>query len=93
MAFLPQLTGDDLQWITRIACSDVDPSKFFVATGHSLAESEEALCRACPVRRQCVERAYRLNIRPGYFGGLSPSYRERNSLEEAIALLDSERAD
>ena len=90
MAFLPQLTGDDLQWITRIACADVDPSKFFVATGHSLAEAEEQLCRSCPVRRQCVERAYRLNIRPGYFGGLSPSFRERHSLDEALAILDEE---
>lgn len=90
MAFLPQLTGDDLQWITRIACADVDPGKFFVATGHSLAEEEERLCRGCPVRRQCVERAYRLNIRPGYFGALSPSYRERCSLDEAMALIDAE---
>jgi hypothetical protein len=90
MAFLPQLVGDDLEWITRSACKDVDPNRFFVATGHSIADSELELCRGCPVRRECVTRAYQLTIRPGYFGALSPSYRERHSLDEALALIEQE---
>lgn len=87
MAFLPQLVGDELDWISHAACRDVDPNRFFVATGHSIAESELELCRSCPVRRECVTRAYDLAIRPGYFGGLSPSYREQHSIDEALAQI------
>jgi WhiB family transcriptional regulator, redox-sensing transcriptional regulator len=90
MAFLPQLTGDDLEWIERVACADVDPARFFVSTGHSLGDEELALCRSCPVRRECVERAYELNIRPGYFGGLSPSFRENHTLAETLEFLTTD---
>lgn len=93
MAFLPQLVGDDLGWLSRIACRDVDPNRFFVATGHSISDEDVALCRGCPVRRECVTRAYELGIRPGYFGALSPSYREQNTLEEALEQIDREERD
>lgn len=92
MAFLPQLVGDELEWISRAACKDVDPNRFFVATGHSIGEEELALCRGCPVRRECVGRAYELGIRPGYFGGLSPSFREKNDLDAALALIEAEES-
>lgn len=66
--------GDD--WRERAACRDVDPDLFF-----PLSEAEgdpaKAICRACPVRRQCRDWAINVGEAFGIWGGLSERERKR----------------
>ena len=36
-----------------------------------------SICRACPVRMDCLTEAIRMHIPDGIFGGLTPSQRTR----------------
>lgn len=87
------LIDDDfegLQWLDHARCADRDLGAFFVEAGHTISEDVLALCRACPVRRECVSHAYRREIDAGYFGGLSPSQRRQMTLAQALATIKAE---
>lgn len=83
---------DGLKWLDDIACAELDLDDFFVAAGHTISENVLSVCRRCPVRKQCVEHAYRREIDAGYLGGLSPSQRRQLSLPEALRVIEADEA-
>ena len=68
-------------WRTDAACIDVDPVFFFdLPPGRGGAMTAKAICRQCPVRRQCLDTALQFehrSIRHGVWGGLTPKERGR----------------
>ena len=57
-------------------CSQTDPEAFYPDKGEP-TEPAKAVCRACPVRFECLEWALDGNERFGVWGGLSPTQRRR----------------
>lgn len=82
--------ADDSLWMKRRGCADLSINDMFVSTGRMLDPEVEDVCRRCPVRAQCVVRAYTMNATKGYFGGLSPSARKRMTVEEAVAFVQAD---
>lgn len=83
----------ELRWLERAACSSLDVSEvdlFFVGAGKSLSSEAKALCKGCEVRKECLTHAYDREIAGGYFGGVSPIKRRKLSLDDALALIESE---
>jgi WhiB family redox-sensing transcriptional regulator len=73
-------------WLDRALCGDLpleDLALYFVEAGRSISRSTIELCTRCPVRRECLDHAYTLQIASGYFGGMSPSRRKALSHAEA----------
>jgi len=79
------LDAEDDTWLSDIACADVPNETFFVKAGHVIDEDVLNICRACPVRINCLRLAYDEDrvTTAGYFGGLSPGQRRNMTLEEA----------
>lgn len=79
-------TDDDL-WLNDAACAGLPIESFFVQAGHVIDEEVLNVCRACPVRLDCLKHAYNphLNITGGYFGGMSPGQRREMTYEQAVA--------
>ncbi len=84
----------ELPWLDDAACGDLELAQldlFFVEAGRTIASSTVALCRKCPVRRQCLDHAYQHEIVSGYFGGVSPGRRRVLSHTEAVAEIERDR--
>ena len=84
----------DLPWLDDAACGDLELEQldlFFVEAGRSISQTTVALCRRCPVRRDCLEHAYRHEIVSGYFGGMSPGRRRTLTFTQAIAEIEQDR--
>nr|WSW64987.1 WhiB family transcriptional regulator [Streptomyces sp. NBC_00995] len=66
-------------WRMRAACSDEDPDLFFPigSTGPALVQAEDAkaVCRSCPVRRECLRWALDNSQDAGVWGGLDETER------------------
>lgn len=77
----------NLTWLDKVSCAELDEGLFFVEAGHVINETTLEVCRGCPVRRECVEHAYRLSYTSGYFGGLSPGQRRQLSLADAFEFI------
>lgn len=81
----------DLPWLEHAACATLEFEQldlFFVEAGRSISQATLALCRRCPVRRDCLEHAYRHEIISGYFGGMSPARRRTLDVDQALAELE-----
>lgn len=84
----------ELPWLDDAACGELELDQlplFFVEAGRTIAAETVALCRRCPVRRECLDHAYTHQISSGYFGGVSPGRRRTLSHAAAIELLETER--
>ena len=82
--------ASELSWLDDAACSNLalaQLSLFFVEAGRTIAPETKALCRQCPVRRECLDHAYVHDIASGYFGGVSPGRRRALSHAEALELI------
>lgn len=80
----------ELPWLDAAACGDLELDQlqlFFVDAGRTIASETVALCRRCPVRRECLDHAYAHQIASGYFGGISPGRRRTLSHADALDLL------
>ena len=66
-------------WVREALCRGTDPAAWFPARGGT-AGAQKALCRACPVRAQCLAAAMRRGEHIGLWGGLSAM--ERRHLPE-----------
>ena len=64
------------EWASQGRCRGMDPQVFFPTDGVGVQEAAE-ICRACPVRRECLEYALVNRIQHGVFGGVSERGRER----------------
>ena len=56
----------------------------------TISSATVALCQRCPVRRECLDHAYRHEIVSGYFGGMSPGRRRVLTHDQALAEIDRE---
>ena len=86
------LSVPDMPWLDRAACGDLPLDQlniFFVEAGRTIASSTVAMCAKCPVRRECLNHAYKHDIVSGYFGGVSPGRRRILSHSEALAEIDA----
>ncbi len=63
-------------WRARARCAGFDPELFFAAGAleHRIAKR---ICRACPVRAQCLAYAMEQPIDHGVWGGLTERERRR----------------
>jgi WhiB family redox-sensing transcriptional regulator len=63
-------------WQDDALCAQTDPELFFPEKGGTTAPAKR-VCRACPVRPECLEWALDADERFGVLGGLSPRERRR----------------
>ena len=63
-------------WRAQAKCLGADFDLFFPERGKSTREAK-AVCRACPVREECLDFAMRNGERFGIWGGLSERERRR----------------
>ena len=85
----------ELSWLDDAACSNLELAQlslFFVEAGRTIAPETKALCRNCPVRRECLDHAYLHEIASGYFGGVSPGRRRALSHAEAVELIANDNS-
>jgi WhiB family transcriptional regulator, redox-sensing transcriptional regulator len=73
------LASQDYRWRDRAACRNSHPELFFPigSTGDALAEIDaaKAVCRSCPVRRECLAFSIETNQESGVWGGMSEDER------------------
>jgi hypothetical protein len=82
------LAVPDMPWLDDAACGHLPLEQlnmFFVEAGRTISANTVALCATCPVRRDCLDHAYKHEIFSGYFGGVSPGRRRILSHAEALA--------
>ena len=79
---LPAGPGED--WRDLALCAEVDPDLFFVERGGNAAPAKR-VCRACPVRAECLEYALEHRILFGVWGGTSERERTRLRRERRAA--------
>jgi len=69
-------------------------SLFFVDAGHILSEEVRAMCRTCPVRRECLIHSFTGNegkvITAGYYAGFSYGQRKSTSFETLLGQVKDE---
>ncbi len=68
-----------MDWVRKARCIGIDPELFFPvgSTGPALAQVEaaKAVCRACPVRPECLEWSLVTGQDSGVWGGTSEEER------------------
>jgi hypothetical protein len=70
------LAPADDRWRQRAKCRDADPDMFFPEPSDaSTALAAVAVCRSCPVTKQCLADALHTGERDGIRGGLTPRQR------------------
>lgn len=89
---LPVGDIEKLRWLDEAACADLSINDFFVEAGRGINEQALAVCRECPVRRECLEHAYDREIYGGYFGGVSPGRRRKMKKSEAIKYIEKDKS-
>jgi WhiB family redox-sensing transcriptional regulator len=63
-------------WSAALCATSGDPDRWFPETGES-PEEAQAICRACPIRAECLEWALATDQRFGVWGGASKQERRR----------------
>jgi len=67
-------------WIEHAACKGIDTEVFFAETVEAIHEAQ-AICRDCPVKRECLDYAVEANCTFGVYGGLT--HRQRRTILSA----------
>lgn len=70
------LEPDPLAWQARGLCGQSDPEAFFPEKGQPSRDAKR-ICRACPVREECLQYAIDNDEQFGVWGGLSRRERRR----------------
>lgn len=67
------------RWEARAACRDADPNIFFPEKGATKAAVREAkaVCRACPVKAECLAGALERREMYGIWGGTTETDRRK----------------
>jgi len=63
-------------WRDRAACAGTDGEMFFAEDGEGIDRAVD-VCRACPVKRDCLTYALDNHIRAGIWGGITERQRIR----------------
>lgn len=85
-----EVSVDRFSWLNSTACVDLTIGHFFVEAGHAISEDVLNVCRACPVRSECLDHAYQMGIGGGYFGGMSPGQRRNMNLTQARKFISND---
>jgi WhiB family transcriptional regulator, redox-sensing transcriptional regulator len=72
----------EMAWADWAVCAEVDAELWFPEKGGSSRQAK-MICRACPVRIECLNFALDRNERFGIYGGLTE--RERRNLKRTEA--------
>ena len=70
-----------MNWDIEAGCQSIDPEVFFPDRPSDHAAAAKAICRGCPVRKQCLEFALDARLDHGVWGGLTEV--ERRSLRRS----------
>jgi WhiB family redox-sensing transcriptional regulator len=65
----------DLDWARHGACRDHDPDLWFAREKDPRRHQAEAICRACPVVRDCLRYALAVPGLQGIWGATTPRLR------------------
>lgn len=88
MAWQPEVPGTDrhvgridasrreVSWQDAGLCAQADPALFYPEQGESAAAARR-VCRACPVREQCLAYALETGQEWGVWGGTTERERQR----------------
>jgi WhiB family transcriptional regulator, redox-sensing transcriptional regulator len=93
-AALPALIGDHWDWQVRAACRGLNADLFFnpdYERGRPKRLREEnakAVCRSCPVLKQCLEWAVAVGEPYGIWGGMTPAERQELRERSYLATAD-----
>lgn len=68
-------------WRDDALCREVDADGFFVEKGGSTVAIKR-ICKACPVKQECLEYAFDNDERYGVWGGTSERERARMKREQ-----------
>lgn len=99
-----QLGHPGFEWIQNASCASSESptlpdqtrdAPFFVDAGRVIGEEVLRMCRACPVRRECILHSYfggpgGTMIGAGYFGGFSLGQRKSMTVRQALAKAKAE---
>lgn len=72
-------------WMDQASCQYVDPELFYQDDGQLSQRKAEAavkVCRHCPVIKECLQWAFRVDDQFGVLGGMTP--RDRRRLKEKM---------
>jgi WhiB family redox-sensing transcriptional regulator len=87
MSHLARTADDPADWRDGAACRHADPELFFPdgTLGPAARQADQArqVCRACPVRRECLDFALRQGLAFGIWGGATGE--ERRGMRRAVA--------
>jgi len=72
----PALDGAAADWRARARCRETDPDSFFPDFGEDATVAKK-VCRACPVRTECLLQAFATDEQWGVWGGLTDLERRR----------------
>lgn len=76
----------DAHWMARASCLREDPEIFFPISDSPASDQvlrAKAVCRTCPVVRECLSYALETGERAGIWGGTTPD--ERRMLRQAVS--------
>jgi WhiB family redox-sensing transcriptional regulator len=73
---IPGADDDASAWQASALCAQTDPEAFFPEKGGSTREAK-SVCKACEVKKDCLEYALAHDERYGIWGGLSERERRR----------------
>lgn len=81
------MTSGKGTWWDRAACKDADRSIFWQDRNVSDAKKAKAICRLCPVQKECLKETLRVESGnstdpSGIFGNTTP--RERNAMIKRV---------
>jgi WhiB family transcriptional regulator, redox-sensing transcriptional regulator len=81
---MSRTSGQGHEWQQRAACRGDNASVFYpplrFEPKHEQRRREQAakaICRACPVREQCLDHALRFDERHGIWGGMTDTERRQ----------------
>lgn len=67
--------GLELPGLPGALCRGQDPARWFPGPGRAAAQEGKTVCRACPVRAECLDWAIQADERDGIWGGTTPDER------------------
>jgi WhiB family redox-sensing transcriptional regulator len=86
---------DELAWSEDGRCATADPELFFPRRGADTSAAR-SLCRACPVRDECLDYALETRQKFGIWGGMTEGQRRRlrrSAVPESAAGQVMDRSD
>ena len=78
------LEADPMTWSLAASCDTADPDLFFPQPGADTSYAR-SICKACPVRRHCLDYALETKQKFGIWGGMTEAQRRRLRREDITA--------